>query len=307
MIKRLLIQIYYSLIYYIPNALRELFLRVTREPFLVLNGFMDFRFGKFHHCNWGDDLNMVFLAHGLGRKIIHYQTSVWSRVTHKDNYMCIGSMLHDANADTIVWGSGFLSDSSQYKLPHKPKQILAVRGKLTRSFLLQQGIDCPDIYGDPALLLPLFYQPATTNKYKLGIIPHIYDEDNPFVREFRKSEDVKIISLRRYHNWHDIIDQICSCELILSSSLHGLIVSDAYHIPNCWVEFSDKVVGNGFKFRDYFSSVARTVAEPIRITTPIDIDNLSLYKEKWSPIQFDPQPLINACPFPSLRLKMLAP
>ena len=98
-----------------------------------------------------------------------------------------------------------------------------------------------------------------------------------------------------------MVDKICECELILSSSLHGIIVSDAYGIPNAWVEFSDKVIGNGFKFRDYFSSVSKTVSEPIRITSPIDINNLDRYKETWeSPIR-DLSKLIEACPFLSLK------
>lgn len=301
MVKQLLIQIYFSFLYYIPNFLREILLYLSKRHTIVLNSFLDFRFGIFHHCNWGDDINKLFLADSLGQDVILYQNSKLSQFRRKENYMCIGSMLHDCNSQTIVWGSGFLSNEDKFKLKEKPKKVLAVRGKLSRQFLLEQGVECPEVYGDPALLLPLFYKPKKKKRYKLGIVAHIYDESNPLVQRLKGSNDVIIISLQSYENWLHVIDKICECELILSSSLHGIIVSDAYDIPNAWVEFSDKVVGNGFKFRDYFSSVSKNVSEPIRITTPIDINYLDKYKETWESPTCDLSKLIEACPFPLLK------
>lgn len=302
MVKQLLIQIYFSFLYYIPNFLREILLYLSKRRTIVLNSFLDFRFGVFHHCNWGDDINKLFLADSLGQDVILYQNSKLSQFRCVENYMCIGSMLHDCNSQTIVWGSGFLSNDDKFKLKEKPKKVLAVRGKFSRQFLLEQGVECPEVYGDPALLLPLFYKRQNIKKrYKLGIVAHIYDETNPLVQGLKGSNDVIIISLQSYENWLHVIDRISECELILSSSLHGIIVSDAYGIPNAWVEFSDKVVGNGFKFRDYFSSVSKNVSEPIRITTPIDINYLDKYKETWESPTCDLSKLIEACPFPLLK------
>jgi exoV-like protein len=213
-------------------------------------------------------------------------------------------MLHDCNSQTIVWGSGFLSNDDKFKLKEKPKKVLAVRGKLSRQFLLEQGVECPEVYGDPALLLPLFYKAHKKKRYKLGVVAHIYDESNPLVQGLKGNNDVIIISLQSYDNWLHVIDKISECELILSSSLHGIIVSDAYGIPNAWVEFSDKVIGNGFKFRDYFSSVSKNISEPIRITTPIDINNLDRYKKTWEAPTCDLNKLIEASPFLPLKEKL---
>lgn len=304
MVKQLLIQIYFSFLYYIPNFLREILLYLSKRHTIVLNSFLDFRFGVFHHCNWGDDINKLFLADSLGQDVILYQNSKLSQFRCVENYMCIGSMLHDCNSQTIVWGSGFLSNDDKFKLKEKPKKVLAVRGKLSRQFLLEQGVECPAVYGDPALLLPLFYKPQKKKRYKLGVVAHIYDESNPLVQGLKGNNDVIIISLQSYDNWLHVIDKISECELILSSSLHGIIVSDAYGIPNAWVEFSDKVIGNGFKFRDYFSSVSKNISEPIRITTPIDINNLDRYKETWEAPACDLSKLIEACPFLPLKEKL---
>ena len=35
-------------------------------------------------------------------------------------------------------------------------------------------------------------------------------------------------------DWKTVVDEMTSCKAILSSSLHGLVVSDAYSIPNAF-------------------------------------------------------------------------
>src|SRR5690606_5814540 len=52
----------------------------------------------------------------------------------------------------------------------------------------------------------------------------------------------------------ELVDRVCECEVIASSSLHGLIVADAYEIPRVWLKLSDNILGGEFKFLDYFST-----------------------------------------------------
>ena len=190
-----------------------------------------------------------------------------------------------ANAQTIVWGSGV---SGQERSFIHPQKVLAVRGKKTKEFCDRYNINCPDVYGDPALLLPLVYNPKesfkasppalphreeASKKYSLGIIPHVVDLHHPVIEEIRENhaDEILIIDLAHYKKWTDVIDLICSCEKILSSSLHGIIVSDAYQIPNCWIELSGKISGGYFKYYDYASSVNRNFTMPIHIVKYADI------------------------------------
>ena len=155
------------------------------------------------------------------------------------------------NKDTIVWGSG-IRDIDQ----NINKGIIkSVRGPLTRKRLLEIGCYCPPIYGDPGLLLPLYYNPVVEKKYTLGIIPH-YIHYDIVSKMYNGLKGIKVIKLIN-KDIELVINDILSCEKTISSSLHGLIVSDAYNIPNKWVKFNNKINGDDTKYYDYFKSVKR--------------------------------------------------
>jgi pyruvyltransferase len=131
-------------------------------------------------------------------------------------------------------------------------------------------------------------------KYEIGIIPHYVDQKHPWVTSKTAVPGVKFINI--LGDIDTVVNEILSCDMIISSSLHGVIAADAYGIPSVWVEFSDKVLGNGFKFKDYFMSVGRTDQTPIRInmhTRLVDI------KQSMSPyrIKIDLDALYESCPY----------
>ena len=250
------------------------------------------------HKNWGDDLNLHLLKLITGKYIYVANKSLLHRFFKIKNYSCIGSILGMFEDEkTEIWGAGFISESTT--LRQTPFKIHSVRGKLTRAKLLEQGVDCPENYGDPALLVSRFYKAKPIGKYKIGIIPHYVDWGIGYIREFASNhKEVLLIDVAHYEKWTDICDMIVSCDLVISSSLHGLIVSDSYGIPNNWVEFSDKVVGNGFKFLDYFSSVMRPETSPLIIQNESQLE-LLLYKSAVPPscAQIDFDVILDTCPF----------
>jgi hypothetical protein len=101
--------------------------------------------------------------------------------------------------------------------------------------------------------MPLFYNPSINKKYTLGFIPHYVDYHNVF-NMYKNDKNVHVINLLN-SNIEDVINQILSCNYIISSSLHGLIVADAYNIPNMWIKYDNKIKGDDTKFHDYFESV----------------------------------------------------
>jgi pyruvyltransferase len=249
--------------------------------------------------NFGDILNPVLLRALTGKSILN----VSARYYQKEHLLAIGSILDRATSNSIVWGSGFISEQSVFL--EKPKKIYAVRGPKTRDKLIGFGIDCPEIYGDPALLMPYVYQPKKTidKKYKVGIIPHIVDKDIAWLKQFSSSDDIKIIDVQN-PNPFKVIDSILECEKVISSSLHGIIVSDAYNIPSIWVQFSNNLQGGSFKFIDYFLSVKRQVKEPLLVDPSVTLNKV-MQKFTLNDIDINIKKLLDCFPFKLSNNKLM--
>jgi pyruvyltransferase len=243
--------------------------------------------------NWGDKLNPYLVERLSGRRVIHRSEVLpypGLRIHH-----AIGSHLATACASprSVVWGGGFISE--MVRIPGRPREIHAVRGWLSVERLRKAGIECPDIVGDPALLLPRFYQPKPTGRrYELGVIAHCREWNEPFYRKARSWDDTLVIDI--CGDIEEVVDQIASCDRIVSSSLHGIICADSYGIPAIWLRASDKPSGDGFKFRDYFSSVGRPDQHPIPVNADTEREEL-LDKFFTYTIDIDLDSLERACPF----------
>lgn len=160
----------------------------------------------------------------------------------------------EVNKPIHIWGTGLMFDYDNIEQNGvRPFIIHALRGEKTRkrlSDVLGENISC--VLADPGILASMLVKPCK-KKYNVGIVPHRWDKTE---KVFKKMLDFypnsKIIDVQ--NNPQQVLKDISECEYIISTSLHGLIVADSYNIPNCWCEISDRVIGNGFKFHDYFSS-----------------------------------------------------
>lgn len=191
----------------------------------------------------------------IRRIFVHRQWQDLSDLTHPFERVVlgIGSILKYANYNAVIWGSGFMN-SNEILRTEKGK-ILAVRGCLTAKKIGQEN---KVAIGDPALLMPLLLHCDTVAPtFEVGLIPH-WSEFDVFAKEYSTlpsdfQKQSRLINFKS-NDIKNVIRQICSCKLILSSSLHGLIIAHAYGIKALWIRKTNCGT-DGFKFHDYFSSV----------------------------------------------------
>jgi len=67
-----------------------------------------------------------------------------------------------------------------------------------------------------------------------------------------------------------VISTIAKSEMVISSSLHGLIVADSLMIPNAWYLPSRIHIAPEFKFYDYFTSIGREINSPLKELKNVD-------------------------------------
>lgn len=197
--------------------------------------------------NIGDQFSYLLASHYFGEKNV---TAHGNTTLDKPNLLLIGSILEWCDPFSHVCGGGLISSHS--KLTHLPAQVHCVRGPLTAHFLRSQGVKTPNVYGDPGILAPALFPNNQPIKYPIGIIPHYADLDAPWINHCKR-QDIPIIS--PLSTPEVFFKHLQQCEIILSSSLHGIIFAHSYQKPALWIELSDKVIGNGFKFYDYYLSI----------------------------------------------------
>lgn len=159
-----------------------------------------------------------------------------------------GSVLHmmPQDFDGLVLGSGLISGKLGIRLPKA--QIAGVRGPLTRD-----AIGAPEAtpLGDPGLLMAKWVKRPGAPRFALGLVTHYHDRANPHILSIAKANpgDVTVIGVQR--GARAVSRDIANCGAILSSSLHGMIIADAFGIPAGRLILSGRVEGGDFKFNDH--------------------------------------------------------
>ena len=222
--------------------------------------------------NLGDYLGLVVVNWMLEQKDL----SLDSFVEKKKHLVTIGSGAVKSYQNMTVWGSGvereiFVPIKRAFqKSWFRKLDIRAVRGPLSRDFLMELGHKCPEVYGDPAILMPLIYRGDHSKRYDVSIIPQLVTEKR--IRE--QYPDAHIISMNT-DEYKSVIDQIIQSELVISSSLHGIILADAYGVPSVWYRDLDSAID--FKYKDYYASTGRTLEHvPDTIEEALSVEPLPL-------------------------------
>lgn len=207
--------------------------------------------------NFGDLLNSLLIS-----KFTHLP-SQWSDPQHAE-LVLVGSILEKLSQryTGVIAGAGKLHEKTQLNFPLA--KILALRGPLSA-----KGLRGNYVLGDPGLLADELVKDQE-KIYDLGIVPHWTDttlEQNPLFKKYNP----KII--RVSDDPLKVISEIGQCKKIVSSSLHGIILADAFGIPRR-IEISPRMLshahqeGGLFKWLDYSASL--NVKLEIGITQEID-------------------------------------
>ncbi len=214
--------------------------------------------------NFGDDLSRVVVAHVSGRDVVH------ARPPHCD-LVALGSLLHvvrnrctaprsDGSAPWI-WGAGMLKPIAGTFLPHV--QIAALRGPVSAAVL---GLKMA-VFGDPGLLAADAIGPVDQQEDRVGLVPHHSQMDDPrFAAMAAMEPALKLIDVRR--DAVTVCQEIAQCRHVISASLHGLVVADAYGIPNTWL---DPEAQGRFKYHDYAASLGRRLVTPVSVNDAAEV------------------------------------
>jgi hypothetical protein len=185
--------------------------------------------------NLGDSLSWLLLA-GYGNAI------EWASPEEAE-WVGIGSVLGWFDGFTgTVWGSGRGGDELP---PHDLTRatVLALRGRETQK--LVKGGDGA-VLGDPGLLITDFIDPDPQG-YTV-VVPHFQDQDRMF--GFYDATGHVHVDVTR--SAAEGILAIARSSRVISSSLHGIVLADAFGIPRM-LDYYDGSLGGGFKFKDYAS------------------------------------------------------
>jgi pyruvyltransferase len=160
--------------------------------------------------------------------------------------LAVGSIMRLARPGDVVWGAGINGksvDTAEFPIV----DVRAVRGPRTAAVLTTFRNAVPDVYGDPALL-----------------IPHLWGDDELGIR--RGSGGVVLMpnyndirawpahSIDPRGNPFERVRQLASAELVVASSLHAIAIAEAYGVPAVLVSSSKE---KPFKYVDYYEGTGR--------------------------------------------------
>lgn len=170
--------------------------------------------------NLGDAISPIIVNYMLKQKEI----DIKKEVAERKHLYAVGSNLTSGIQDCCVWGSGVASVKSCHRLGGRALDIRLVRGPLTRIALQDYNYSVPELYGDPGILLSEIYNPIVEKKYKYGVIYHSSEKK-------KKISDTSVLYIDvATENYKFFVEQLKSVEKVISSSLHGIILAEAYGI-----------------------------------------------------------------------------
>ncbi|WP_156786415.1 polysaccharide pyruvyl transferase family protein [Microterricola viridarii] len=228
--------------------------------------------------NFGDLLGPVIVKEMLKRAGVAQQKT---GASHR--LLAVGSILHLANEGDSIWGAGVNGKKLTSEYSFDKLDVRAVRGPLTQRILEDSGIAVPSVFGDPGLLVGQLWSrnelAATHGQCRFSVVPNFHDFH-------LSSQDAQTVDPRG-QLW-DVIGKIAASDLVVGSSLHGIVIAESLGIPARLVLSNTEPL---FKYQDYYQGTGRTAFTPANSIA----EALQLGGEPLP--EWDPTPLRDAFPF----------
>jgi pyruvyltransferase len=217
--------------------------------------------------NFGDELSIPLLERLFGIEAVPVET-------HRAELLAAGSILghhytrmikkkfkpsmHGAEVprELHVWGTGVVQNDKPVVWPQR-LVISAVRGSITADHLGVSNV----VFGDPGILVSRLFDRPSHKRYRVALVTHYTDADD--AANLDLPQGWKLVDPRRPPL--DVIAEIAAAELVISSSLHGLIVADAFEIPCVWLANTKPLWGPTphLKFHDHETARQQSFGGPV--------------------------------------------
>lgn len=206
--------------------------------------------------NFGDALSPLIVGAVSGRAVRHGGAA-------ECDMLALGSLVQvmrkhytePAAQRPVIWGAGLLNPVPRDFVANI--DIALLRGPISAALLGVQA----QAFGDPGLLAPGLLKARPPRHDKIAIIPHhsIADDaallalvhDNPVLEMIRPEQDPI-----------DVCHRIASSRHVISASLHGLVLADAFSVPSTWLTPGAQ---SHLKYYDYAASIGRPLTMPVTL------------------------------------------
>jgi hypothetical protein len=242
-------------------------------------------------------------------------TWMWTTVaaTNHPKILGVGSTLKEAQPGDVIVGVGAKAERTELGFASEPNlsgptlaalrnestTIAALRGPLTCRHIAKRGVivDCETVaFGDPGvmthLLLPwwrhLKWMPGrrVQRQPMLCFVPQMSDtagRHNVFVQAYKSpcrrawNATIRVINPASPRFWPNAFARaLQTCDLVVSTALHGVIAADALRVPSVWLAnltsaaarnmtrysfaLQQRNMESPFKYLDYFAGIGKPVA-----------------------------------------------
>ncbi len=276
--------------------------------------------------NLGDTLGPVIVAALSGRVIRPAgQVSLLPRLAS------IGTIAQRLRFGWVdLWGSGAAGRESPFEMQRHLRRPWAThlvphatRGPFSAALLAKAGFGHPAAFGDPAWLLPQIWPRTAPPRFDLGVILHGSEVTAPRPDatarpEFRRYDvppalagAVRIISPLHAMELGALrgkLNEMLDCRRILSTSLHDLVLAEAYGIPCAAFDFHAGQSGRiavttdtplDHRMRDFYAGVGQEHVLVLRQERHEATDweaAIRFLDREWSGLTFDATPLLESFP-----------